>query len=147
MEVMSSSPGACAWSWGPNSCEERFFSGCRKGLNAVYVGLSFVELKTCAQTRNKELTSSYNSSGLDSVTFLTGSLLMHYFQNLTGSLPVRYCKNFAWCVTQNFSLAFTCALLYTIQVYFYDIQVSFCIYKYNFEFDALMLKSCTGMDF
>ena len=29
-------------------------------------------------------------AGLDSITFLTGSLLMHYFQNLSGLLPVNF---------------------------------------------------------
>ena len=79
---------------------------------------------------------------------------MRYFQNLTGSLPVRYCKILPGALLKILPgallkilvLRYLCVTIHNTSI-FYDIQVSFCLYKYNFEFDALMLKSCTGMDF
>ena len=78
---------------------------------------------------------------------------MRYFQNLTGSLPVRYCKILPGALLTILVLRYLCVTIYNTSIFLRHtsiilyIQVSFCIYKYNFESDALMLKSCTGMDF
>ena len=56
-------------------------------------------------------------TGLDSVTFLTGSLLMRYFQNLTGSLPVRYCKILPGALLKILVLRYLCVTIYNTSIF------------------------------
>ena len=55
---------------------------------------------------------------------------MRYFQNLTGSLPVRYCKILPGALLKILVLRYLCVTIYVQYKYI------FTTYKYHFEFDA-----------
>ena len=72
---------------------------------------------------------TWEPSGLDSVTFLTGSLLMRYFQNLTGSLPVCYCKILPGALLKILVLR-----------YYIQYKYIFTTYKYHFVYTSIILN-------